>query len=74
MDANTNILILPASLLQQLAALYENVTAANHASDLAVIGEGETHGCDCGGGCRGSCTGRCGGCGGSSCKGGFKLF
>jgi hypothetical protein len=42
--------------------------------EIASIGSVQAAGCNCGGGCSGSCAGRCGGCGGSSCKGGLKIF
>lgn len=67
-------LVLSVPLLERLTTLYEGWRATSTPTELAVWGDVETHGCDCGGGCRGSCSGRCGGCGGSSCKGGFKIF
>lgn len=51
----------------------ELLKAENTMNELLVVDSyGNITGCS--GNCHGSCVGKCGGCGGSSCRGGLKLF
>jgi len=66
---------LSGALLNKLDHIRDQLCATYTPAELEAAGPAiMMAGCNCGGGCKGGCTGRCGGCGGSSCKGGMKIF
>ena len=67
---------LPEETMKKPEEIMRDLAQAHPPAELALAGDAmfAKGGCNCGGGCKGSCQGQCGGCGGSSCKGGLKIF